>query len=250
MALTIHALPAGVLRNFPTAALTYQRGWGQVQDCPQIMFVVLGGPSPVIVDTGTPAPEIVREYHGYDFERPEEHDPTVTLAALGVNPLEVELVINTHLHWDHCGNNVMFPNARFIVQRSEYEFALDPLEPARTAFENTDRIKPPWFPVRDKFELVDGDHDITEGISVVHLPGHTPGSQGVVIETGQARYLLAGDCVNLYRNWHGDGTLRHIVNGSLMDLRAHLESYARIEELEVEVIPSHDPLVLDREVFA
>lgn len=249
MALRIHALPAGVLRDFPTAALTYQRGWGEFRDVPQIMFVVTGGDKPVVVDTGTPTPEIVREYHGYDFERPVQHDPRTTLAGIGVDPDEVDLVVNTHLHWDHCGNNTLFRNARFVVQRAEYEYALDPLEPTRVAFENTDRIQPPWLPVRDRFDLVDGDAQIAEGISVVHLPGHTPGSQGVVVRTDTGSFLIAGDCVNLYRNWEGDGSLRHIVNGSLMSLSDHLDSYRRIEELGVEVIPSHDPLVLTRGVF-
>lgn len=249
MTLQIHAVPAGVLRNFPTAALTFQRGWGQFQDVPQIMFVITGGPRPVIVDTGTPTPQIVREHHGYEFDRSAEEEPGTALARLGIDPDDVELVINTHLHWDHCGNNTLFTKAHFAVQRSEHAYALDPLEPTRTAFENTVRIRPPWLPVQDRFELLDGDTQLLDGIRVVHLPGHTPGSQGVVVDTANGPCLIAGDCVNLYRNWEGDGTLRHIVNGSLMNLREHLESYERIEQLGAEVIPSHDPLVLEKEVF-
>jgi N-acyl homoserine lactone hydrolase len=249
MSLRIHALAAGVLRDFPTPALTYQRGWGQVQDVPQIMFVITGGPRPVVVDTGTPEPAFVREHHGYDFERPDEQHPLKALARLGVDPLDVELVINTHLHWDHCGNNALFTNARFVVQAAELEYARDPLEPTRVAFENTDLIDPPWVPVEDRFDVVRGDVDVAPGLSVVWLPGHTPGSQGVLVDTAEGRFLIAGDCVNLYRNWEGDGKLRHIVNGSLMNLREHLDSYAKIERLGAEVIPSHDPLVLERGVF-
>lgn len=249
MALKIHAVAAGVLHNFPTAALTFQRGWGQFQEVPQIMFVITGGSRPVVVDTGTPSPEIVREHHGYDFDRTEDETPAAALGRMGIDPGDVDLVVNTHLHWDHCGNNTLFANARFAVQRSEHAYALDPLEPTRTAFENTDRIQPPWLPVQDRFELIDGDAELVEGIRVVHLPGHTPGSQGVVVDTDQGPFLIAGDCVNLYRNWEGDATLRHIVNGSLMSLPDHLASYDRIEELGAEVIPSHDPLVLERGVF-
>ncbi|MEU8346298.1 N-acyl homoserine lactonase family protein [Spirillospora sp. NPDC048832] len=250
MSLRIHALPVGVLHNFPTAALTYQRGWGQVQDVPQIMFVITGGPRPVVVDTGTPDAGFVREHHGYDFERPDDQHPRAVLDRIGVDPLDVELVINTHLHWDHCGNNALFANARFVVQKAELEYARNPLEPTRVAFENTDVIDPPWMPVEDRIDAVDGDADVAPGLSVVRLPGHTPGSQGVLVDTGAGgRFLIAGDCVNLYRNWEGDGTLRHIVGGSLMDLRAHLDSFTRIEGLGAEVIPSHDPLVLERGVF-
>jgi len=249
MARRIHALASGVLRDFPTAALTYQRGWGQVQDVPQIMFVVTGGPHPVVVDTGTPEPDHVRRHHGYDFERPDDEHPVAALARLGIDPLDVRTVINTHLHWDHCGNNALFTNARIVVQAAELAYARDPLEPTRAAFENTDLVEPPWLPVEHLFDVVDGDVEIEPGIRVVHLPGHTPGSQGVLVDTAAGRFLIAGDCVNLYRNWEGDATLRHIVNGSLMNLREHLESYAKIEDLGAEVIPSHDPLVLTRGVF-
>lgn len=111
-------------------------------------------------------------------------------------------------------------------------------------------IDPPWVPVEDRIDVVDGDADVAPGLSVVWLPGHTPGSQGVLVDTGAGgRFLIAGDCVNLYRNWEGDGTLRHIVGGSLMNLRDHLRSFTRIEGLDAEVIPSHDPLVLERGVF-
>jgi len=250
MPLAIHALPAGVLRNFPTPALTYQRGWGEAQDCPQMLFAITGGPTPVLVDTGTPEPEFVREYHGYDFERtPEEHQFAV-LAALGIRPEDVELVINTHLHWDHCGGNALFPNATFVVQRAELDYASNPLPPNRPAFENTERISPPWTPVADRFHVVEGDAEVADGISVIHLPGHTPGSQGVLVETAGGRYLIAGDTVNTYRNWEGDGTLPHIVNGSLMSLPDHWESFERIAATGATVIPSHDPLVLARGVFA
>lgn len=249
MTLRIHALATGVLRNFPTAALTYQRGWGQVQDIPQIMFVITGGAHPVVVDTGTPEPEYVRRHHGYDFARPDDEHPVAALARLGVEPADVRVVINTHLHWDHCGNNHLFTNARVLVQAAELAFARDPLEPCRAAFENTDQIDPPWLPVEHLFDVVHGNVEVAPGISLVHLPGHTPGSQGVLVETAAGRFLIAGDCVNLYRNWAGDGTVRHIVNGSFTDLRAHLHSYATIETLGAEVIPSHDPLVVARGVF-
>lgn len=249
MALSIHALPAGVLRNFPSAALTYQRGFGQVQDCPQIMFAILGGPSPVLVDTGTPDPAFVREYHGYDFERDEQEHPLATLAGLGVRPEDVEVVIHTHLHWDHCGNDALFPAARFVVQRSEVAYASDPLPPNRVAFERVGEVEPPWKAVESSFELVDGDAEVLPGISVIHLPGHTPGSQGVLVETAGGAYLIAGDTVNTYRNWEGDGTLPHLLNGSLISLPDHWRSFERIAETGATVIPSHDPLVLQRGVF-
>lgn len=249
MALTIHALPAGIIRNFPQPAVTYMRGWDKRVDTPQIIFVILGGDHPVVVDTGTPEPGFVRKHHGYDFERPAEQEPEVVLRGIGVAPDDVRTVVNTHLHWDHCGNNVLFDNARFIVQRQELHYAIEPAEPNKVAFERTDAISPPWLPVLHRMDTVSGEVEVEPGVTVVPLPGHTPGSQGVVVDTGEGRYLLAGDCIDTYENWRGDDGLSHIPSGSFTNLLDYMDSFQRIESLDAEVIPSHDPAVLQRGVF-
>lgn len=84
---------------------------------------------------------------------------------------------------------------------------------------------------------------------MVALPGHTPGSQGVVVEAATKRYLLAGDCIDLYENWAGDDEAEHIPSGFFTDIVAYEHSLKRIEELGCEVIPSHDPLVVQRREF-
>lgn len=249
MSLQIHALQVGMLRDFPTAALTYQHGWGETRDVPQIMFVITGGAKPVIVDTGTPPAEHVRSIHGYDFERTESEDPRRALASIGVDPNDVEVVVNTHLHWDHCGGNALFANATFYVQRAELEYARDPFPHNRKAFEQVGDVVPSWLATEEQIHPVDGDLDLGGGISLVSLPGHTPGSQGVLVQAASTRYLIAGDTVNLYRNWLGSGGLKHIINGSFYSLPDFMESFTKIERLDAEVIPSHDPDVLARGVF-
>lgn len=249
MGLTIHALPAGVIRDFPKPAITYHRGWQERVDTPQIIFVILGGGHPVLVDTGTPPPEIIRKYHGYDFHRAAHEEPRAVLGALGIEPEEVHSVINTHLHWDHCGGNDLFTKARFFIQRDELHYAVDPAAPNRVAFERVDGMTPPWVPVLGRIETVDGQAEIEPGISVVPLPGHTPGSQGVLVHTDAGRFLLAGDCVDTYENWQGDGSLEHIPSGSFTNLLDYMDSFRRMELMDAEVIPSHDPAVLERKVF-
>jgi N-acyl homoserine lactone hydrolase len=242
--LRIQALPAGILRNFPVAAVQYQRGWGEFHDVPQIMFVITGGDHPIIVDSGTPDPEFVREHHGYDFHRTPDEDPLTTLRSVGVDPEDVRLVVNTHLHWDHCGNNHLFPNARFVVQKPELLYAVDPVAPTRTAFENTDRISPPWASVLNRFSTVVGDVEIAPGVEVIALPGHTPGSQGVLVTSGSDRFLLAGDTCDAQINWEGDDRLEHIPSGSFTNLIDYMDSFAKMDTLHAQVIPSHDPQVL------
>jgi glyoxylase-like metal-dependent hydrolase (beta-lactamase superfamily II) len=247
--LTIHALPAGVIRNFPKPAITYHRGWDERIDTPQIIFVILGGENPVVVDTGTPPPDFVRKHHGYDFHRPEHEEPAKVLAGIGVEPGDVRTVINTHLHWDHCGSNDLFTEARFFLQRDELHYAVDPAAPNRVAFERVPGLTPPWMPVLGRIETVTGQVEVEPGITLVPLPGHTPGSQGVLVQTDSGPYLLAGDCIDTYENWRGDGSLDHIPSGSFTNLLDYMDSFRRMEALGAEVIPSHDPLVLQQKVF-
>lgn len=250
MALKIQALHVGTLKDFPTAAITYQRGFGHTHDVAMIMFLVTGGEHPVIVDTGTGDPEFTAKHHGYDLVRPPEQEPRAVLERVGVDPAEVGTVINTHLHWDHCSNNDMFSNARIVVQKMELQYAVDPLEPHLAAFERVPGILPPWVRAMDRITTVRGDVEIMPGLSVVHLPGHTPGSQGVLVQGKESRYLLAGDCVDTHANWAGDDRLSHIPSGAFTDLHAYMDSFSKIERLDCVVIPSHDLQVLEEGTFA
>jgi len=103
-----------------------------------------------------------------------EHDMT---------PGDIGLVINTHLHFDYCGQNAVFKHAAFYVQSA----GLD-----------RDRRESPqlasWFDFMDaRFELLDGDAEILPGLSVVTTPGHTAGHQSVVVSTGNGTEVLIGD---------------------------------------------------------
>jgi N-acyl homoserine lactone hydrolase len=250
MALKIQALHVGTLKDFPSAAITYHRGFGETIDVAMIMFLVTGGEHPVIVDTGTGTPEYTRTNHGYELVRPAEQEPLAVLARAGVEPTEVGTVVNTHLHWDHCSNNDLFPNARVVVQKAELEYAIDPLEPNLKAFERLPGLTPPWMRALDRTVTVTGDTELMPGVSLVHLPGHTPGSQGVLVRGAEASYLLAGDCVDVHDNWEGDARLSHIPSGSFTNLHHYMDSFAKIERLGCEVVPSHDLAVVEKGTFA
>jgi glyoxylase-like metal-dependent hydrolase (beta-lactamase superfamily II) len=159
-------------------------------------FVVRAGGRVVLVDTGvggagTPGAEWI----GTPGQLPEE------LAAAGTGVDEVDLVVLTHLHLDHVGWNLAsdggsprprFPRARYLVQRADWEaFAARP-EEARAAFDRCVR------PLQDLgvAELLDGDRILDPLLSVLHTPGHTPGSQSLLVRSGGAAVLLWGDVAN------------------------------------------------------
>ncbi len=105
------------------------------------------------------------------------------LAGLDMSPADISLVINTHLHFDHCGQNAVFKHAAFHVQRAEL---------ARARRESPDLAD--WFDFAGaRFELLDGDTEIVPGLSVITTPGHTVGHQSVVIEGADGEDLLIGD---------------------------------------------------------
>ena len=121
-----------------------------------------------------------------------------SLAALGVTPEEIDVVVNTHLHADHCGWNTSagagealvptFPNARYVISAREWEDATHPNERTRATYlaRNLD-------PIADRLELMDGEHRITDEVIFVPSPGHTEGHSTVAIRSGQEWGVYLGD---------------------------------------------------------
>ncbi len=96
----------------------------------------------------------------------------------------IDLVVNTHLHFDHCGGNVLFAGTPIYVQRQE-------LDDARTLDDYTIRE---WVEAPGAaYVPVDGEHELLPGVRLVPAPGHTRGSQVVVVETGGRPVVIAGD---------------------------------------------------------
>jgi N-acyl homoserine lactone hydrolase len=248
MSLAITALSVGRVFGLQQASFTYLRGWGKTLDIPLIMFVIEGGDSPVVVDTGADLSRAM-DVHRIRMEQTVDEQPDVAVRSLGIDPGDVRLVVNTHLHWDHSSNNHLFPNARVVVQQRELDFARRPVPWHRRQFEALPDLDAAWRRAESQLMPVEGDVELAAGITLITLPGHTPGSQGVLVETASGRKLIAGDCVYQYENWEGDADVDHIP-GLYTDLVAYDDSFRKIEALECEVIPSHDARVLERRVFA
>jgi N-acyl homoserine lactone hydrolase len=212
------------------------------------LFVIEGGESPVVVDTGTLGEEEARVRQNRILHRPPELEPVTALRAIGVEPEAVRVVVNTHLHWDHCAGNALFPNASVYVQRSEIAYAADPLPEHRVFYDKLPGVRPAWLDAWDRTVAVEGDFDLAPGIRLLHLPGHSPGSQAVLVETARGPFLIAGDTVNSAADWDFDDGAHRAPSllTSLADWRA---SVARIEGLGCPVIPSHDLALRDAPPF-
>ena len=113
------ALRAGRSRMDQSVA-TYLEGMGIPLEIPHSMFV-LRGPLTVVVDTSFKSPFVIRKHYPQDLWRVASEDPRATLAAIGVEPADVDVVVCTHLHYDHCGGNALFSNARILAQQREID---------------------------------------------------------------------------------------------------------------------------------
>ena len=129
----ITPISVGTLTN-DHAQLVWGQQFGTKVQIQVLMFYGEGGGRRIMVDTGCSDPEAASKYH-YPFVRTPEQEPLRAIEAAGVDPGEVDTVVATHLHWDHCGNNALFPNARFLVQRKELQFAAAPLPIFANAYE-------------------------------------------------------------------------------------------------------------------
>src|ERR1700730_2819704 len=141
----------------------------------------------ILVDTGVGWPtELVEEW------RVVNRHAADALAEHDLSPADVRIVINTHLHFDHCGQNAVFKHAPFYIQRSELERA------RREKSFNSE-----WFDYAGaRYELLDGDAQIADGVRVVATPGHTVGHQSVLVDTPDGGVVMIGDAAytsDIYR---------------------------------------------------
>ncbi len=198
------------------------------------VWVIEGGPRPILVDTGPKYPEefskgTAQYIPGGVKQLPEER----TLEALkrhGVDPAAVSHIVATHLHADHYDYFDAFPNAKLVVNRREYEEAKAHI--ARDV-ESALSKRP------DALQLVE-DNEIVPGVRVFPLGCHSTGSQGVLVQTHMGPAVLAGDVVYKYGNIEKDRPARSPDESACRQAMANIRSLADI------VLPGHDPLTLTR----
>ena len=124
------------------------------------------------------------------------------LKGRGVGPEEVDIVVHTHLHADHVGWNLRmsdgtpvpsFPRARYLVPRLDWEYFTRP-ENLESAPQVRDNVMP--LEGLRRMELVDGGHNITDEVTTVDTPGHTPGHQAVLVSSNGEKAMVVGDVLH------------------------------------------------------
>lgn len=173
--------------------LVYMKYMGQPYDCALKPLLVLTSDEKILVDTGIgELPEKYRKL--FTVKRRAEENLKAQLAQYGLKPEDISIVVNTHLHFDHCGNNALFPNAKFIVQADESQYAYAP-----DRFQQSAYIKE-LFDLKIDYELVNGKQQVADEISVVPTPGHSIGHQSVIVQAEDKNYVYCGDAAPMKEN--------------------------------------------------
>lgn len=215
--------------------LAYLRRCGERVSIPRVMWV-LEGPTTIVVDTSVNPQGKPNEFMGESFERSSAQIPENALKAAGVAPRDVEWVILTHLHWDHAGNCDLFPEARVLVQEAELRYAIAPGRFFRRAYLSPESgwpLSPPY--IVPNLVTVRGQSEVAPGVTVVPAPGHTPGSQAVIVRTASGFYCIAGDAMMTYDNLESDAP-----PGYHVDVDASLDSLDLLRARSSKLLPSHD----------
>lgn len=240
----ITPLKIGEYQQFEKSRFTYDKHHGQKIDVALITWLVRGDTHCILVDSGPPIHASQGDRHHLKMVVRED-GLAGALREQSVKPDDIDTVILTHLHWDHAYNLELFPHARIYVQKRELEYAVNPLPLHRITYEvNFTDVVPYWANHLGRYSVLDGNAEICEGIQVLLLPGHTPGLQGVLVDTKQDKYLIASDCFPLFENIEQD-----IPNGIHADLTDWYASLATVKNLRAAILPGHDPAVFKKKEY-
>jgi len=204
----------------------------------------------VLIDSGIGNKESEKFHDIYGVTN--HGDPTRLedgIRAAGFEPEDVDIVLNTHLHFDHAGGNTVlledgsiqpsFPGARYMVQKGELDFAASPNERIRASYLTTN-----LDPVTEAglWDPIEGDGEVTHGIRVMLTPGHTPFHQSILLESdGQVACFLADVCptsAHLPLPWIMGYDLEPLVT-----LESKRGLWKRASEEDWLLIFEHDPRV-------
>ncbi len=234
----IHPIVVGT-KVFDKGMMTYQHDYGKPYTIPIYSWYLEGGDKKILVDTGEMSPIRSEDRESaiggriYTFEE--------GLAKWGLAPADIDVVIHTHLHNDHCENDYKCENAVFYVHEKELERIHDPhpldfryLEDYIEDVEENGQI-----------DTVNGDGEILPGIRLMHTPAHTEGGLTVLVDTPDGTAAITGFCV-IAENFDPPKEIKAmemevIPPGTSVNPKEAYDIMLKVREAADIVIPLHEP---------
>jgi glyoxylase-like metal-dependent hydrolase (beta-lactamase superfamily II) len=163
-------------------------------------FLVKTPEANIIVETGLGSKQSKKFLEIFSIQR--DLGLPLELKKIGLNVEDIDVVFNTHLHYDHCGGNTVvneerevvptFPKAQYIIQRGEWEAALNPEEREKPGY-----VRDDFCPLKNfgRLKFIEGDSGIVEGVQAIHVPGHTAHHQCLKVQSRGRVLFFLGDLV-------------------------------------------------------
>lgn len=228
MTYSITPILTGV-RNPDQGIMTYQQGYGKRIWLPVWAFLLQGDNNNILIDTGLDENELFVPDQFTEETGLVAKTLVEGLADKGLIPDDINIVVNTHLHDDHCGNNAIFTKATFYVHKDELVFCKNP-HPIDHRYDD-------YFIEDNTFIEIEKDTEIVSGVEVVVSPGHTVGCLSALVETGEGKVVITGFCCNA-ENFPANGPA--VCPGVHIDAIAAWSSIQRIKDLGLKILPMHD----------
>ena len=234
----IHPIVVGT-KAFDKSMMTYQFGYGEPYTIPIYCWYLQGGDKKILVDTGEYSPLQSKERENaiggkiYKFEE--------GLDRWGLKPEDIDIVIHTHLHNDHCENDDKCVNAIFYVHEKELERAHNP-HPLDIRYMEDYILD---VEKRGQIKKLTGDSEIVPGIRVIHTPAHTEGGLSVIIDTDQGKAVITGFCL-IMENFNPPPRIRAmemevIPPGTHVNVYEAYDIVLKVRDMAVILLPLHEP---------
>lgn len=234
MQYTVTALKMGDLL-VDKSSLTSGIGVGEDIKIPIWAAAIEGNGKKILVDTGIHSREWV-EANIAPCGQQEDEKIEQALSKIGWNCCDVDIVINSHLHYDHCGNNMLFENATFYIQKEEWENAFNPVENQKCFYIQELFGKKAMRYTNIRF--LHGEAEVAEGIKAISTPGHCKAHQSVLVNTKEGVVCVSADAVNLVENIRDNVTPNILVNSQ--QVYSSMELIRRTADF---ILPGHEPLI-------
>jgi N-acyl homoserine lactone hydrolase len=217
--------------DIPKTTMTNHLGINEMIPIIAYSWYIEGPDKKILVDTASRT-QLLRFGGGKNFISPEDK-----LKEFGLKPSDIDIVIMTHLHYEHVGYATKYSRAKFYVQKKEYDFAVDP-HPAFAIYYDKRLF------AGVNFEFLEGDQEIVSGVKVISTPGHSSGNQSVLVETDKGIAGITGFCC-ISQNFEPPvpmNTKDNIINvGNSWDPIQSYSSMLKLREACDIIIANHDP---------